>query len=337
MFVRTASACTPALRHAATRTLPTAASATRMYSSAAPKANSNTGLYFSLAGVAGIASWFALGGFNGDLRSKLAEIRADSGETALNKDEWRSFKIKEIRPYNHDSSIYVFETPAGTASGIVNTSALLMTGDVKDENGKPVVRPYTPIEPTDTKGHIDLLIKHYPNGKMTQYLKSLKVGDEVSLKGPIPKFPYKANQFNHIGLIAGGSGVTPIWQVVQAIASDKSDNTKVTVLYCNNKEEDILLRERFDKIAKEDKRFEILYCLTEPSKGWTGFTGYITPEIIKKHLPSASNGDKIKVFVCGPPPQMKAVCGPKKSAQDQGELKGFLADLGYKAEQVFKF
>lgn len=28
------------------------------------------------------------------------------------------------------------------------------------------------------------------------------------MKGPIPKFPYKANQFETIGLIAGGSGIS---------------------------------------------------------------------------------------------------------------------------------
>lgn len=103
MIARTAATCTPALR-AATRTVPTTA---RLYSSSASKSQSNLGLYLSLAGVAGIGSWFALGGFNGDLKSKITEIRADSGEPALNKDEWRSFKIKEVHPYNHDSSMCV--------------------------------------------------------------------------------------------------------------------------------------------------------------------------------------------------------------------------------------
>ena len=60
-------------------------------------------------------------------------------------------------------------------------------------------------------------------------------------------------------------------------------------------------------------------------------------ELLKKHLPAADGGNDVKVFVCGPPPQVSAVSGPKKGPQDQGELKGILAELGYKAEQVFKF
>lgn len=334
MFLRAASTCTGATRFAASRMAPNAA---RMYSSSAPKAQSNTGLYLSLGGLAGIATWYSLGGFNGDIKNKLAEVRADAGEPALSKDEWRSFKIKEIHPYNHDSKIYVIETPAGSPSGLINTSALLIKGDVKDDKGKNVIHPYTPIQPNEETGHIDLLIKHYPNGKLTQHLNTLKEGDELQLKGPIPKFPYKANEFSHIGLIGGGSGITPLWQLVQAVTRNKDDKTKVTLIYANNTEEDILLRERFDQIAKEDPRFNVVYGVTKPSKGWTGFTGFVTEEVLKNHLPSAEGGDKVKVFVCGPPPQVSAVAGPKKSAQDQGEIKGFLANLGYKAEQVFKY
>lgn len=47
---------------------------------------------------------------------------------------------------------------------------------------------------------------------MSSHIHSLKVGEELSIKGPIPKFDYKPNQFDEIALIAGGSGVTPMWQ-----------------------------------------------------------------------------------------------------------------------------
>lgn len=46
------------------------------------------------------------------------------------------------------------------------------------------------------------------------------------------------------------------------------------------------------------------------------------------------------VFVCGPPPLYKAVCGPKGTKDDpkaQGELGGLLKDMGYAEHAVFKF
>ncbi|WFD43170.1 cytochrome-b5 reductase [Malassezia psittaci] len=312
----------------------------RQYSTPSKSAqSSNTALYLSLGGAAGLGLWYAMGGLNGDLRSKLSEVRADDGEPALNKDEFRSFKLKEIQPYNHDSAVYVFELPDNKKSGLSVCSCLVVRGageDPKDENGKPVIRPYTPINPPDTQGELELLIKHYPEGKMTQYLKTLKVGDELKLKGPNPKFPYKANQFNEIGLIAGGAGVTPIWQLVQEISSHPEDKTKVTILYANKSKDDILLAEKWTEIEK-DSRFKIVHFLDNAPSGWSGETGYISKEAIQKYLPSADLGEKVKVFVCGPPGQMKAISGPKKSMTDQGPLVGALADAGYSAEQVYKF
>ena len=54
-------------------------------------------------------------------------------------------------------------------------------------------------------------------------------------------------------------------------------------------------------------------------------------------VPEPKEGEKIKIFVCGPPGMYKAISGGKKSPQDQGELEGYLKDLGYGKDQVYKF
>ena len=302
------------------------------------KASSNTGLYLSLGGLAGIATWYGMGGFNGDIRSKLQKINADSEDVALSNEEFRALKLKEVRPYNHDSAFYVFELPDNKRSGMFTASALVIRGagaDPKNNEGKPVIRPYTPVNPPSDKGELVLLIKHYPGGQMTQYLKGLKVGDEMRFKGPIPKHPYKSNQFEEIGMIAAGTGITPMWQLIQEIAANPSDKTKVTLLYGNKSEADILLREKFDELSK-DSRFNIVYFLDENAKSVKSEKGYITKDHVKKYLPGAEKGEKAKIFVCGPPPMVGAIAGPKQGFQ-QGELKGVLSELGYNAEQVFKF
>lgn len=175
---------------------------------------------------------------------------------------------------------------------------------------------------------------------MTEHIHALKVGDTIQMKGPIPKFPYKANEFEHIGMIAGGSGITPMWQVIQDIASNKADKTKVTLIYTNKTEQDILLREQFDKLAAQDSRFKVIYGLERLPEGFKGssgvFEGYVTPEIINGHLPQPGLADKIRVLVCGPPAQVEAIAGNKVKDQ-QGPLKGLLADAGYQSDQIYKF
>ena len=43
------------------------------------------------------------------------------------------------------------------------------------------------------------------------------------------------------------------------------------------------------------------------------------------------------VYVCGPPPMMNAISGPKTPNYEQGEVSGVLKELGYTADMVYKF
>lgn len=56
-------------------------------------------------------------------------------------------------------------------------------------------RPYTPITAPNVEGKLELMVKHYPNGVMTEHIFSLKEGDQLSMKGPIVKYPLKDNEF----------------------------------------------------------------------------------------------------------------------------------------------
>lgn len=46
-------------------------------------------------------------------------------------------------------------------------------------------------------------------------------------------------------------------QVVEEVLSEKDDKTHVSLIFANNTEEDILLRDRLDKLAKEHPNFEV--------------------------------------------------------------------------------
>ena len=60
--------------------------------------------------------------------------------------------------------------------------------------------------------------------------------------------------------------------------------------------------------------------------------------VLKQYVPAPDRADSIKVFVCGPPPQVAAIAGAKGKEQGgQGELKGLLAEAGYQQSQVYKF
>lgn len=172
---------------------------------------------------------------------------------------------------------------------------------------------------------------------MSEYLHNLKVGDSVDFKGPIPKYQWEPNKHNHIALLAGGTGITPMFQLIRAIFKNPEDKTKVTLVYGNVTEDDILLRKELNELENTyPQRFKVFYLLDKPPKDWTGGKGYITKELLKTVLPEPKE-ENIKVFVCGPPGMYKAISGPKVSPKDQGELTGILKELGYSKDQVYKF
>lgn len=60
--------------------------------------------------------------------------------------------------------------------------------------------------PARSASPLPLLLSLCASGKMSKFLGELKVGDAVAFKGPIPKYPYKANSKKEIGMVAGGEG-----------------------------------------------------------------------------------------------------------------------------------
>jgi cytochrome-b5 reductase len=190
----------------------------------------------------------------------------------------------------------------------------------------------------DTTGYLDLLVKKYPNGPMSSHIHDLKIGDTLEFKGPIPKYPWSTNKHEHVAMIAGGTGVTPMYQVIRRIFSNPSEQTKVTLIFGNIAEDDILLKGELASLANEfPQRLKVFYTLDNPPDSWKQQKGFITKDLLKQVLPDPGQGDKIKIFVCGPPGMYKAISGTKKSPADQGDLSGYLQELGYSKDQVFKF
>lgn len=165
----------------------------------------------------------------------------------------------------------------------------------------------------------------------------MQPGQRLDFKGPLPKYPWTPNKHDHIALVAGGTGITPMYQLARAIFKNPEDKTKVTLVFGNVSEEDILLKREFEHLENTyPNRFRAFYVLDNPPKEWVGAKGHITKDLLKTVLPEPKS-ENIKVFVCGPPGLYKALSGTKVSPTDQGELSGILKELGYSQDQVYKF
>ena len=99
-------------------------------------------------------------------------------------------------------------------------------------------------------------------------------------------------------MIAGGTGITPMLQIIRAALKNPLDRTKLSLIYANVNVEDILLRSELDELAEKHKdRFKVFYVLNNPPPNWKGGVGIVTKDQVERHLPPTDHN--IKVLMCG--------------------------------------
>lgn len=173
------------------------------------------------------------------------------------------------------------------------------------------------------------MVKKYPNGKASTHLHSLSAGDSLFFVTRIPGFAYQPNQFPQVTLIAGGAGITPIYQLASGILKNPDDKTNVDLVFGVNSDADLLLKDQFEAWEKQfPGRFRVNYIVSKPSEDSPYPKGYVTKELLNKVVGPVNTNSR--VFVCGPPGMESALVGSWKQ-------KGILEELGYRKDQVHKF
>ncbi|XP_074581652.1 NADH--cytochrome b5 reductase 1-like [Curcuma longa] len=241
---------------------------------------------------------------------------------SLDPENFRDFKLVQKKQLSHNVAKFQFALPSpSSVLGLPIGQHISCRG--KDNLGDEVIKPYTPTTLDSDLGYFELVIKMYPQGRMSHHFREMKVGDYMSVKGPKGRFKYQVGQVRAFGMIAGGSGITPMFQVTRAILENPKDKTKVHLIYANVTYEDILLKEELDSLARNyPDRFQIYYVLNQPPDGWEGGVGFVSKDMIKTHCPAPAHD--IQVLRCGPPPMNKA-------------MAAHLDDLGYTKEMQFQF
>ncbi|KAJ1701527.1 hypothetical protein LUZ63_001306 [Rhynchospora breviuscula] len=213
-------------------------------------------------------------------------------------------------------------------------------------DGKLCMRAYTPTSSVDEVGYFELLIKVYfkgehpkfPNGGlMSQYLDSLPIDSFIEIKGPLGHIEYtghgnflingKPRFAKRLAMIAGGTGITPMYQVAHAILQDHPDDeTEMDLVYANRTEDDILLREELDKWASEyPNRFRVWYVIDQvkrPEDGWQFSVGFITESILQRHIPMGGDEETL-ALACGPPPMIQFAVQPNLEKMKYDLAKSF--------------
>jgi len=178
---------------------------------------------------------------------------------------------------------------------------------IQGKDGKDGIRYFSPTSDPRVLGHIDLVMSFHFEGEMTKFFRNLQVGQTLDFDGPAGGFEYRANKVDELVLVAGGVGVTPCVQLVRHVLANNADKTRITLLWSNMKESDIIYREELDQYEQKfPNKLKVHYTVKDASPSWKGKTGFITADMVKEHIPDPKT-TSIKAVLCGGPSMVTTV------------------------------
>jgi ferredoxin-NADP reductase len=203
--------------------------------------------------------------------------------------------------------------------------------------GQWISRQYTPLV-VRSKGYVDVIIKIYKDGAFTPLLDALPIGGSLRVMGP-RYHKTLLNKRNHtgcyrrIGLICGGTGITPMFHLIDHYMSIKkmaeTDPDKfqpneipeeIVLIHSNISENNVIGASYIDRLVQNSKGL-LWACKVISNAEQTDATsksethyGRINSDLIIRMMPfarsqarasvkleaSPMDGSAVHMFVCGP-------------------------------------
>jgi cytochrome-b5 reductase len=205
------------------------------------------------------------------------------------------YKLIDIQPVTPDTKSFRFELPEDSSVDLIPGDHLHLH---LNHNGEQITRPYTPASTPDDIGFFELIVKLYPNGIASGYIHRQNIGNMVEFSGPHVGGHFEPGMAKHIGMIAGGAGITPMITIIRT-AFRRNYDIDISLIFANKTEADIILHREFDEYARNRGNFRCLFALDQPPPNWAGHSGQIDDTVLSGNLPPP--GADTLIFLCGPP------------------------------------
>ena len=156
-------------------------------------------------------------------------------------------------------------------------------------------------------------------GQLTDYLHSLKVGDQITVRGPYGNnFPVDTElKGKNLLFIAGGIGLAPLRSVINYVIDNRSDYGTVDILYGSRSADDLVKLKEIEEVWKNVEGVNVHLTIDREQEGWNGHVGFV-PAYLKE---LGFSTDKT-ALLCGPPIMIKFCLEA-------------LMELGFSREQVY--
>ncbi|MGE0758230.1 MAG: FAD-dependent oxidoreductase [Pirellulaceae bacterium] len=137
-------------------------------------------------------------------------------------------------------------------------------------------------------------------------LQQMPLGTNVRIEGPFGNLTLHNDSSRLAILLAGGIGITPFRSIVRRAAHERLPH-RILLFYANRRPEDAAFLDEFRDLAEKNPNFRFIPTMTNMSQShlpWKGETGYVTHELIARHLHSIiSENERLHAihYIAGPP------------------------------------
>jgi len=133
-------------------------------------------------------------------------------------------------------------------------------------------------------------------------LLGLRPGDVVRITGPRGRMTLPPDA-KKAGFLVGGVGVTPAHSIIRDAVQRKTGLT-VALFYGNLDERSIPFGDEFDAYAAAHPEISVVHVLQSPGEDWPGERGFITADIVRRHVDPLDGWHWV---VTGPPGMITAM------------------------------
>ncbi|NIF85583.1 ferredoxin--NADP reductase [Comamonas sp. Tr-654] len=219
-----------------------------------------------------------------------------SSEAMTNASRYHPLRVRAVIDETHDTKSIVFEVPGELAEQFSYRPGQFLTLRLPIE-GRYVPRCYSMSSAPTLDDALRVTVKRVEKGRGSNWVcDRIRVGDSIELMPPSGLFSPRNLSQNFL-LLAGGSGITPVFSILRTVLKQHQGN--VVLFYANRDERSVIFKKDLQLLAAEyPDRLQVIHWLdsVQGAPSQKQLAAWATPWV----------ADAGQAFICGPGPFMDA-------------------------------
>lgn len=141
------------------------------------------------------------------------------------------------------------------------------------------------------------------NSDFKQALNQMPIGHDIKFAGPSGNFILHEDIKCPAVFIAGGIGITPFYSMIRD-SLHRDIHRPIYLFYGNEALADAAFFAELSHLSHHHPYFKFIPTLNKPEKNWSGEKGFVTADLLKKHLPDIHQPH---YYICGSPLMVSAL------------------------------